>query len=345
MNLRDSTIANNINGGATHLIRFDDTGELEMSNNILWQPGKLTLLYPGGGQNLDSNDIRYNIVSDNTTLPQGPYNVQNDPQFIDPELSNFGLRISSPALDFSPPVAGNDVGIDGRPRDQQVRPGPPRALLRDAGALERQPSDPYLINGTFDGSLRLWPNDFPDYTHWVALNDGPAGVSGSAEMFIPGDQTGEPGGFQIASIYGVKQCFRVPWPGNYTLAARGFSRADGSVIFPDTPALNWRLRYNSHNCTGSIDFEGDLLLPGNIGWNSPQAPALITVPESNWGFQTTLEISLGVLQNFNDPAAQNSLFARLDNVVLHYQDDADVIFRNGFEIPDNVIEVTSPTSF
>jgi len=328
LKLTDSTIANNINGGATHLIRFDDTGELDMQNNIIWQPGKLTLLYPGGGQNLSSDDIRYNVVSDVSTLPQGPYNIQADPRFIDPEAVNYGLRISSPALDFSPPVAGNDLGIDGRPRDQQVRPGPPRALVRDVGALERQTTDPYLINGTYDVSLRLWANNFPDYTRWSALGDG----SGSTEMFIPGDQTGEPGGFQIASIYGLTQCFAVPWPGAYTLSARGLTRADGSVNFPDTATVNWRLRFNSPNCTGPADAEGDLYLPSNIGWNSPFAPSSIAIATSSWNFQTTLEISPGVLQNFSDPAIQNPLYARLDNVVLRYLDEGDLIFRNGFEI-------------
>ncbi len=327
LELKDSTIANNINGAATHLIRFDGNGGLEMQNSIIWQPGKLTLQYPGGGQNLSSDTIRYNVVSDVTTLPQGPYNFQNDPRFIDPDGVNYGLRISSPALDLSPAVAGNDVGIDGRPRDQQVRPGPPRTLLRDAGALERQPTDPYLINGTYDDNLRLWTINFPDYTHWSAQGDG----TGSAELFIPGEQTGEPGGIRVVSLYGLTQCFAVPWPGAYTLSARGLTRADNSVIFPDTATVNWRLRFNSPNCTGPADAEGDLNLPSNVGWNSPLVPSSIAISASAWNFQTTLEINPGVLQNFSDPAIHNPIYARLDNIVLRYENSGDLIFANGFE--------------
>ncbi|MBN8480863.1 MAG: right-handed parallel beta-helix repeat-containing protein [Xanthomonadales bacterium] len=329
LKLEDNTIAANVNGGATHLIRFDGAGTLEMENNVIWQPGKLTLLYPGGGQNLSVDDIRYNVVSDTSTLPPGPYNLQADPRFIDPEASNFGLRISSPALDFSLPVVGNDLGIDGRPRDQQVRPGPPRTLVRDAGALERQPTDPYLINGTYDGSLRQWTNHFPEYTRWNAQDDGSGAGSGSVEMSIPGNETGTPGGIQVASLYGVTQCFAVPWPGTYTLGARGLSRINALVTFPDTPTVNWRLRYNSPGCTGAADVEGNLLVPSNIGWNSPLAPSTITIAASSWNFQTTLEISPGVLQNFSDPAQQNPIFALLDNIVLKYE--SDVIFRDGFE--------------
>lgn len=327
LELKDSTISNNIDGGATHLIRFDDSGSLTMQNNIIWQPGKLTLQYPGGGQNLSSDDIRFNVVSDVSTLPQSPFNLQSDPRFIDPEAVNYGLRISSPAVDFSLPFAGNDVGIDGRPRDQQVRPGPPRTRVRDVGALERQPTDPYLINGTYDSSLRLWTNNFPDYTHWTAQGDG----TGSAEMFIPGNQTGEPGGIQVASIHGLTQCFAVPWPGAYTLSARGLTRADSSVMFPDTATVNWRLRFTSPNCSGPADAEGDLYLPSNVGWNGPFVVSIIAIAPASWNFQTTLEISPGVLQNFSDPAIQNPIYARLDNIVLRYEDDGDVIFTNGFE--------------
>jgi predicted outer membrane repeat protein len=329
--LTDNTIANNINGGATHLIRFDDAGTLEMRNNVIWQPGKLTLLYPGGGQNLSVDDILYNVVSDATTLPQGPFNLQADPQFIDPGLSNYGLRISSPALDFSLPIAGDDRGIDGRPRDQQVRPGPPRERVRDVGALERQPPDPYLINGTFDGGLRLWSNNFPEYTRWNTQDDGAGGVSGSTEMSIPGDETGEPGGIQVASIHGLTQCFAVPWPGAYTLSARGLSRLASLGNFPDTATVNWRLRYHGADCTGPADAEGNLLLPSNPGWNGPLAPSDIAIAQSAWNYQTTLEISAGVLQYFNDPATQNPIFALIDNVVLRYEDDGDRIFADDFD--------------
>ena len=333
LDLFDNTIAGNTIGGATHLIRFDNAQRLAMNNNILWQPGKLTLLYPGGGQNLSTNDIQYNMVSDVSTLPQGPLNVQRDPQFIDPGTVNYRLRISSPALDFSPPVAGDDRGIDGQPRDQEIRPGGPRFLTRDVGAIERQPPEPYLINGTFEGSLRMWSNNFPEYTGWAAFDDGAGGASGSANMFIPGDQTGTPGGIQLASINGLTQCFAVPWEGTYKLKARGFTKPDNSYIFPDNAALNWKLRYNSPNCTGPVNVEGDLVLPSTVGWNSPIAPAVIPIALADWNFQTTLEINLVALQNLSDPALQNPIFARMDNVVLEY-DGVGPLFKDGFENGD-----------
>jgi len=331
--LTDNTFAGNVIGGATHLIRFDEAEHLTMHNNILWQPGKLTLLYPGGGQNLSAGDISYNIVSDVSTLPQGPLNQQSDPQFIDPGAVNFGLRIHSPALDFSPPVDGNDAGIDGRPRDQQVRPGAPRALLRDAGALERQPPDPYLINGTFEGGLRGWTSSFPQYTQWAAFDDGPGGASGSSQMLIPGDQTGTPGGIQVVSINGLTQCFTVPWPGTYKLTARGFTKPDNSYLFPDNAVVNWKLRYHSPDCTGPVNAEGDLVLPNAVGWNSPLLPAFIPIALSDWNYQTTLEINLVALQNLSDPALQNPLYARVDNVVLEYL-GVGPLFRDGFENAD-----------
>ncbi len=331
--LVDNTIAGNAIGGATHVLRFDYDPFLSMYNNIIWQPGRWTLLFPGGGQNVPSNRIRYNMVSDVTTLPQGPYNVQADPKFNDTGVEDYGLRISSPALDFSPPTLGDDRGIDGRPRDQQVRPGGPRALTRDVGALERQPPDPYLINGSFDGSLRMWSNNFPDYTEWAAFDDGPGGGSGSANMLVPGTHTGTPGGIQLVSINGLTQCFAVPWEGTYKLRARGFTKPDNSYLFPDNAALNWKLRFNSPNCTGPVNVEGDLVLPSAVGWNSPIAPAVIPIALADWNYQTTLEINLVALQNFNDPALQNPLFARVDNVVLEY-DGVGPLFKDGFENGD-----------
>jgi hypothetical protein len=326
--LTDSTVANNVVGGATHLLRFDNSPQVVIRNNIIWQPGKLTMLYPGGPPStLSSSDIRYNVVSDASTLTP---DLQSDPKFNDPSVNDYGLRISSPALDFSPAVAGDDRGLDGRPRDQQVRPGGPRFLVRDPGALERQPPDPYLINGKFDGSLRQWTNNFPDYTRWSNQDDGPGGGSGSTEMLVPGDQTGTPGGIQLVSINGVTQCFSVPWPGIYKLRARGFTKATNFVPFPDTAAVNWKLRFNSPNCTGPVNAEGDLFLPRNLGWNSEIAPFIIPIAQSDWNFQTTLELNLTANQNLDDLSLQNPIFVRLDNVVLEYQEGGP-LFANGFE--------------
>ncbi len=334
LEVTDSTIANNVNGGATHQIRVDSSYRvLNLRNNILWQPGKLTLLYPGGGQNLPQDLVRYNIVSDASTLPQGPYNRQTDPRFIDPSVSNYGLRVNSPAIDFSLVVGGDDRGIDGRPRDQQVRPGPPGNEIRDAGALERQSDDPYLINGSFDNQLWQWPNGDAQFSRWVAINDGPANGSGSVELFIPANQIGEPGGIQFASVGGPKQCFETPWPGNYRLSATGNTRPDNTYLYPDRAVIHWALRYSSPQCTGPANAEGDLILPFNLGWNSPIAPMNIPIPASLWNFQTSLEIQLVAEQGPGDPAPQSQIFARIDNVRLDYV-SADPLFMDGFENGD-----------
>lgn len=128
------TIARNVIASTDVLhIEYD----LNLHDTIIDQPGNLTLAYSGpGGISLVVDSI---LASDITTLPSDPSIISGDPSFIDAANGNYRLRLASPAIDFAPPVVGDDRDLDNLPRDQQTLCVPDRFGVRDLGAYERQP--------------------------------------------------------------------------------------------------------------------------------------------------------------------------------------------------------------
>ena len=126
------TIANNTIA-STDVIHAIDTFLLH--DSIVYQPGNLTLAYSG---NLANVDVAYVLSGDTSSLPADPSIIAGDPLFVDAANGDYHLRMSSPAVDFAPPVTGDDRDLDGLPRDQDM-PGAPDVFgNRDLGAYERQ---------------------------------------------------------------------------------------------------------------------------------------------------------------------------------------------------------------
>ncbi len=325
--INSCTMASNVLGGATHVIRMDSAGLFQMKNSIVWEPSKLTLLYPGNLINNSNVDMQYNILNDSTATSQGPTNRQvDDPRFNFPAVGDFRLRVSSPAIDFAPPVTGDDRDLDGRPFDQQITPGPARALVRDVGAFERQYIDPLLLNNSFGGSLIAWQILEPSYTTYSTQDAAGNSAPGSVQVVVPAPQ---PGDFGYSYISVMSQCFNVPWPAIYSLNAKTLTRIFNFDQYPDSAIVHWRLRANSIDCTGAITGEGDVPFSAATGWHVSQFPAEISITPQLWNFRTTLEITLDVAQNPNDPDL-SGLFARFDDVLLQYS-DIDKIFADDFE--------------
>jgi hypothetical protein len=306
---------------------MSNAGHFQMRSSVLWEPGKLTLLYPGTAGGNPNVVIQYNILSDVSTAP-GLANRQVDPRFNFPSVGDFRLRISSPAVDYSLPVLGTDLDLDGRVYDQQLRPGPRRDLVRDAGAFERQLGDPLLINGRFDGSIAAWQNNLPAFT--VYSTQDSAGISGSGSTEINVPTASVPAG--VTRMNGSSQCFNVPWPGLYLINGKALVKVNDLVPFPDAAAIHWRLRASSADCTGAITSEGDLFLStGATGWTTAPRPAEVVIDDQLWSSLTTIEVQLDVVQNGGSQVA-SGLFARFDDVRIDFAELLP-LFADGFEWP------------
>lgn len=323
LNLRDVTIAGNTIGG-THVVQADDARGGSIARSIIWQPGKLTLAYPGGGANA-AITIDKSLVSDRSTLPDGPNYLNGEPRFNDPLIGDWRLRISSAAVDAALPEAGDDRDIGGDPRDQMIRPLP-NELVRDAGAHERQRNAPLLVNGGFYGTLSQWSvRSAPYVTYDASTNDGTDGT-GSVQLGIPIEV-----GAGILEAEVVSQCFNVPFPGTYRLTARAF--ASGTTQTRDVPKLNWRRRINSADCSGAATAQGSSFFPGSGGAWASATPVDIVVPEAGFGPGASIEVVLSVAQN---AVAVGALQSRFDNVALTVvsgMPQPDAVFANGFEAP------------
>jgi hypothetical protein len=166
----------------------------------------------------------------------------------------------------------------------------------------------------------------PSYTTYSTLDAAGNAASGSVQVIVPAPQ---PGDFGYSYISVMSQCFNVPWPATYALNAKTLTRIFNFDQYPDSAIVHWRLRANSIDCTGPITGEGDVPFSAATGWHVSQFPAEILVTPQLWNSRTTLQITLDVAQNPNDPAL-SGLFARFDDVLLQYS-DIDKIFADGFE--------------
>lgn len=127
------TIAGNAIGGATVLRA--QTG-FALTDSIVAQGTLPTLAYSGSASDLTLDDLM--LAHDAPALPASAQHVAyDDPLFVDAAHGDFHLSAHSPAIDYAPPVTGDDRDLDNRPRDQDQ---PAIADLwgdRDLGAYER----------------------------------------------------------------------------------------------------------------------------------------------------------------------------------------------------------------
>lgn len=322
LSVSNCTITGNtmMQGPATRIVQRNGGGTLRMKYNLLWQPGNFSLGYGGNVTSLNS-DIEYNVTNAITSLPPSPWNQFQTLRFNDPARGDFRQRISSRGIDLFSPLANVGLDFDRRPYDQALSILGTSVQARDPGAFERQESDPWLINGDFNGDLNLWTGDNPGLTSYSALNA--PGSSGGSLAFSRAPSAGATTPRFNAGV----QCFNVPAPGRYQLTAQG--RAPGNVfVTRNRPVIRWRLRSNSANCAQAdpITLEGDLFLSNAVSFSAPLAPAEIIVTQALWSANATIEVRLDVEPALLDGAI-NAGFDRIEIAAT----DIDRMFANGFE--------------
>ncbi|HOX72449.1 hypothetical protein [Dokdonella sp.] len=128
----DCTLAGN-SLGSSEVMRIE--GTLDLFGSIIDQPGRLSLAYSGSPNDID---VEHVLASDITTLPNGPTVISDAPAFVDAANGDYHLRQYSPAVDFAPPVSGDDRDLDNQPRDQDLSGVADLFGVRDLGAYERQ---------------------------------------------------------------------------------------------------------------------------------------------------------------------------------------------------------------
>ncbi|HQX33849.1 MAG TPA: hypothetical protein PK817_09770 [Dokdonella sp.] len=126
------TIAGNLIN-STDLFHIEH--RLALNETIIDQPGNLTLAFSGIPEGLNVASV---LASDISTLPLDPTIITGDPSFIDATNGDYHLRQYSLAVDFAPPVTGDDRDLDNLPRDQDIVGVPDALGVRDLGAYERQ---------------------------------------------------------------------------------------------------------------------------------------------------------------------------------------------------------------
>jgi hypothetical protein len=318
LELVDATVAGNTLG-AVPVLLVD--GNATLTRSILWQPGRTSLSHVGG-----TRSVVHVLASETASLGGGPGAVAADPRFIDPPRADYRLRAASPAIDFAPAVAGDDRDVNGRPRDQRINIVPRvDGLVRDIGAYERQTLQPLVLNGHFDTDLRLWSVDTAGAASWDGSRNAPASTGGAVAVNLSDAPQ--------ARVSALSQCVQLPGPSVYRLNGSGLST--GLIGSRDTVLLQWEYRRNGGpGCTaGAPDASGDHVLGTATSWTRPVEPALIEVPESEWNHQSSITISLVVIDNAQTfPRRVTGWF---DHVTLEPGGEVpprpDFIFRDGFE--------------
>ncbi len=321
LDLFDSTIADNTFSGAEPTIVSSDRDHVSLYRSIIWQPGHAVL----NSTVLDMPAIHFMIANDPINIAGEPHAIVAEPRFVDPARGDYRLRAASPAIDFAPPIVGDDRDALGLPRDQRIG-AVPRAdpsESRDVGAFERQGLQPLVLNGDFISDTNLWFVPVGHAGNYGAANapGSPAG-SGSAQV------TGTNGD---GHLYGYAQCIHLPGPGVYALNA---STLTSPVVGVNNPtALLWDLRADGgEGCIdGAIAQSGSHLLSSQAAggeWVRPASPTYIDVPASMWNHNTSLTLVMAVYAN----ASNNDYNGYFDHVTLEWSaSGGDVIFADGFD--------------
>jgi len=316
-----STIAGNIIGGAD-VIRSHSN--LSIASSIVWQPGKRVLNLSEG--DLDADDVQHVLASDLTDIPPSSTNFIADPRFMDPELGDFHLHASSPAIDYSPALTifgDADAEADDLPRvvNLALVPDGDGFGAQDLGAYERQSIGNLVRNQEFDEDLHIWTDVAPAATSWSAEDHVGSSASGSIEIY---DTT------TATRVVGSSQCIGIPGPGTYRLSGYGWTHGERFLPNPDHAILGWAYRRDSADCTGSaIAGSGESQAADAADWRAIGAQ-FIVVAAGDWTPATTIEVQL-IQEKTSNPIGGASDLVRFDGIVL--VPDTDVIFADGFDGP------------
>ena len=311
----DTTITDNAIG-ASPLLSTNGTA-VTVARSILWQPGAIMLGRSGGSQSVA--DV---IASENASLGGSPGAIQAAPRFIDPANADYRLRAASAAVDYAPPVVGDDRDAFSLPRDQDLPVKVNVFGVRDVGAFERPALLPLVLNADFDFSdLRLW-------TRFAGAWDGTqnvAGGSGSGSWAYSGT------GLNVPRVELGRQCIHLPGPATYRLNGRG--RGGGSTIATrDFAVLAWEFRRTGFEAcnAGAPDATGELTVGAGTNWGTAGTPTLIDVLPGDW--TTTSSITITLVAVDGGVTSPRSISAFFDGIVLEIP-GGDALFGDGFECP------------
>ncbi len=182
-----------------------------------------------------------------------------------------------------------------------------------------------MLFGDFDvaGDLGLWPEVAPGASAWSnAQNATATPGSGAIQASLSN--------IPQARVTVRQQCVHLPGPGRYAL--NGWGRSVGDTISTrDSVLLHWQLRQNGgEGCTqGNPDASGDHFLTASASWTQPATPAEILLPEAAWTPNSSLTISLVVVDvGVTIPPTINGWF---DGINLAVSPIGSDLFRDGFE--------------
>ena len=324
LQIHDATIAGNSIGADTVL---SSSSHVEIKRSLLWQPGRITLQHSGTmaidhvfASEIDSLGGNFGGGGD---CGGGVCAILGDPQFVDPAHGDYGLRVSSPAIDMAAAISGDDRDVSGRPRDQNLPHTNADNGVRDIGAFERVSLQPMVLNGNFDFSdLRLW-------TWFGGEWDGTQNAAGTGSS---GSWHFNTSGLTYRDVNVGEQCVRLPGPGHY--AMNGWGKGGGSTFMTrDYAVLAWEYRHNGGtDCSnGAADASGELTLGGGSNWGHPAQPASVEVPEGDFvagspSIRLRLIARDGSMTNVGGPIS-----AWFDGITLD-PEGGDTIFADDFEL-------------
>lgn len=326
--IQHTTMAGNSIGG-TQVVQFEDgPSVLKFNHNLIFQPGKISVTLPFAITNNGPTNWDYNATSDTTQILPLPWQSINiEPRFIDQSRGNYRLRVGSRLVDRYPNVPAVPAVLDldrlPRPTKLTIIPGSDSV---DVGGYERQESDPWLVNGEFDGNLNNWLSDNPGFTSYSSLNA--AGSSGGSVQFSRSGAVTD-----TAPRYNVLvQCFNLPATGIYRLSGFGRGTASNPIVLRAQPVIRWRLRSNSPNCAQAdpIAQEGDVFFPNAPAFGAA-VPFDINVSAAQFGSNATIELRLDTtVAVIGSP---DTTLVGFDRIELRNGAEviAPLIFRNGFE--------------
>jgi hypothetical protein len=286
---RNFTLAGN-SIAASQSVQFEDgPSTLAFNNNIIWQPGKTSVTLPFPIATSPNYNWDFNATNDTTQVLPAPWqSLGRDPRFENPAIFDYRLRVGSGLVDAWPTLASNATrDLDGRTRPVFI-PIRQQFVPVDAGAYERQASDPWIVDGSFGATLLYWQPSAGGSTApgvvWDAQDANASPTSGSALVNLPTAN--------VARLTVLTRCFNVPGAGIYDLRAKirtntGIS-ADGGV-------LRWAKRLNSADCTGPVTTQGDATFASGSAWRNLN-PLSIEITSAERTSNTTIELRLDVLE-------------------------------------------------
>lgn len=311
LDIYDTTIAGNSIGGGSAILRTTNSA-VTIERSILWQPGSTSMSRSGGSLTVVRSD-----ASENASMG-GVFVVATfDPFFIDPAHGDYGLRAGSGAIDYAPALAGNERDALNRTRDIDL-PNIDNPGTRDIGALERPALQPLVLNADFDNSdLRLW-------TKFDGAWDGTENIVGATNS---GSWKYSNASTTAIDVVVGEQCIVLPVPGTYSL--NGWGKGGGSTFNNrDYAVLKWEVRKNTlPTCAGGVVASGQMTLGSGTSWGHPSQPAVIDLPEAQFGDQISIKLLLVAHQGNTTTA--NGISAWFDGITLDYTGDR--IFADGFE--------------